>query len=212
MHFSALLIILDIDNGLRPLASGNVTPEQDVNLAEGPVLHLRDEHPREESTDEGSASPDVAALATQVPLVAVQHVAGKEDAGNVDQVVSTTSNTCCQRSETDGWCLTNDDPGCRCRSQTEEHRDNQAKGCLCVARCGAEANRSGDAECDQEDAVDGLTVNVDGSAAEVCGEDPRQHDHEPLEGGGSKAECEGGVVSHTGLWNFVRISSDCTGG
>ena len=40
-----LLIILNTDFSLGPLASRDVTPEQDVDLSERPVLHLRNEEP-----------------------------------------------------------------------------------------------------------------------------------------------------------------------
>lgn len=84
--------------------------EQDVNLTEGSVLHLRNEEPRHNRAEKGGASPDIATLAAQVPLVRVEHVAGKEDARNVDQVVGTSSDTCCQRPKTNGGCLADDDP------------------------------------------------------------------------------------------------------
>ena len=47
--------------------------------------------------------------------------------------------------------------------------------------------------------VDRLTIDVDGAAAEVCCEDPREHDHDPLEGRSDETKCKCGVVSHASL-------------
>ena len=105
-----LLIVINIDRCPLPFASLNTTLEQNVNLTEGSVLHLRNPDPRQDGTNQGGASPDVAALAAQVPLIGVEHVAGKEDARNVDQVVCTSSDTGCQWSETNRRCLTDDNP------------------------------------------------------------------------------------------------------
>lgn len=87
-----------------------MTPEQNVDLTEGSVLHLWNPDPRHGGAEKGGTSPDVAALAAQVPFISVEHVAGKEDARNIDQVVGTSSNTGCQWPETNGRCLADDDP------------------------------------------------------------------------------------------------------
>jgi hypothetical protein len=87
-----------------------MTAEQDIDLSERPILHFRNEHPRQDGAEEGGAGPDVAALAAQVPLVAVQHVAGEEDAGDVDQVVGAAADAGGERSEADGGRLADDDP------------------------------------------------------------------------------------------------------
>jgi hypothetical protein len=105
-----LLIVVDIDDRLLPFASRDTTLEQNVDLTEGPVLHLWNPDPSHDGADKGGASPDVAALAAQVPLISVEHVAGKEDARNIDQVVGTSSDTGCEWPETNGRCLADDDP------------------------------------------------------------------------------------------------------
>ena len=87
-----------------------MTVEQNIDLTERPMLHLWNKHPRHGSAKKGGASPDVAALAAQTPLIIVQHVACKEDARNVDNVVGTSSDTGCQWPETYGRCLADDDP------------------------------------------------------------------------------------------------------
>jgi hypothetical protein len=87
-----------------------MTAEQDIDLSEGSVLHLRDEHPRQDGAEERGAGPDVAALAAQVPLVAVQHVAGEEDAGDVDQVVGAATDAGGEGPEADGGRFADDDP------------------------------------------------------------------------------------------------------
>jgi hypothetical protein len=105
-----LIIILNIDNSLGPLARRHMTVEQDINLTERSVLHLRDEHPGQDGTEESGAGPDVTALAAQVPLVAVQHVAGEENAGDVDQVVGAAADAGGERPEADGGRFADDDP------------------------------------------------------------------------------------------------------
>lgn len=122
-----LLIVLDIDDRLLPLASLNLSLKQNVDFAEGSVLHLWNPNPSHESADKGGGCPDVAALAAQVPLISVEHVAGKEDAGNIDQVVGTSSDTGCQRPETRGRCLADDDPRSRRGSYAEQDGDDQTK-------------------------------------------------------------------------------------
>jgi len=87
-----------------------MTVEQDVNLTEGPMLHLWNPHPSHGGANKGGAGPDVAALAAQVPLIGVEHIAGKEDARNIDQVIGTSSDTGCQWPKTNGRCLADDDP------------------------------------------------------------------------------------------------------
>lgn len=97
-----LLVVFDIDDRLLPFASRDTTLEQNVDLTERPVLHLWNPDPSHDSTDQGGASPDVTALAAQVPFISVEHVAGKEDARNIDQVVGTSSDTGGQWPETNG--------------------------------------------------------------------------------------------------------------
>ena len=105
-----LLIIADIDDRLLPFSSLDTTPEHNVDLTEGSVLHFWNPEPGQGSADKGGTSPDVATLATQIPLISVEHVAGKEDARNIDHIVSTSSNTGCQWPETNGRCLADDNP------------------------------------------------------------------------------------------------------
>lgn len=135
-----LVIIIDIDDSLLPLAGRDPTLEQNIDLTEGSVLHLRDPNVRHDGAEEGSAGPDVSRLAADVPLVVVEHVTGEEDAGNVDQVVGATPNTSCQWSETHGRGLTDDDPGGGGGTQAETDGDDQAERGLCVAGGGALAN------------------------------------------------------------------------
>jgi hypothetical protein len=61
-----LLIIVNIDDSLGPLACWNLAVEQDVDLAVRSVLHLRQEEVCENEAEETSATPDVTALATEV--------------------------------------------------------------------------------------------------------------------------------------------------
>ena len=58
-----LLIIVDVDNSPLPLASRDMTIEQDVDFAEGSTLHFWYVEVREDEADETSRGPDVAAPA-----------------------------------------------------------------------------------------------------------------------------------------------------
>lgn len=122
-----LLVVVEFDDGVLPFASLDLSLEQNVDLTEGSVLHLRNELPRHDGAEKGGASPDIATLAADVPLIRVEHVAGKEDARNVDHVVGTSPNTCCQWPETNGRCLADNDPGGRGGSQAEQNGDDQAE-------------------------------------------------------------------------------------
>ena len=86
---------MDVDDCLRPFASLDTTLEQNVDLTEGPVPHLWNPDPRHNGADQCRASPNIATLAAQIPLISVEHVAGEENARDIDQVVGTSSNTGC---------------------------------------------------------------------------------------------------------------------
>ena len=59
-----LLIIIDIDLGLLPLACRDLALEHDVNLAVRSALHLRKEEVCSDETGETGTTPDVTTLAT----------------------------------------------------------------------------------------------------------------------------------------------------
>lgn len=61
-----LVVILDIDDRLLPLASRHLAVEQDVNLTVRPALHLRQVEVGHHEAEETGAAPDVAALSAKV--------------------------------------------------------------------------------------------------------------------------------------------------
>jgi hypothetical protein len=61
-----LVVVLDIDNRLLPLASGHLAVEQDVDLTVRPALHLGQVEVGHEEADETGTSPHVTALAAEV--------------------------------------------------------------------------------------------------------------------------------------------------
>jgi hypothetical protein len=121
-----LLVSCNVNFGLGPLAGRNLALEQNVNLTVGAALHLRQEKVCQHEAEETSTTPDVTALATEVGLllyvsnsndcrsrksyIRVKHVAREENAGNVDHVVGSASNTSSQRPKTNRRGLSNDDP------------------------------------------------------------------------------------------------------
>ena len=61
-----LVIILNIDDRLLPLASGHLAVEQDVDLTVGPALHLGKVEVGHDEAEKTGATPNVAALAAKV--------------------------------------------------------------------------------------------------------------------------------------------------
>lgn len=67
--YGRLLVGLDVDNGLGPLAGRDLALEQNVNLTVRAALHLRNEEVGHDETEETSAAPNVTALAAEVCLL-----------------------------------------------------------------------------------------------------------------------------------------------
>jgi hypothetical protein len=61
-----LVVVLDIDDRLLPLASRHLTVEQDVDLTVRPALHLGQVEKGHNEAEETGATPHVAALAAKV--------------------------------------------------------------------------------------------------------------------------------------------------
>lgn len=135
----------------------------------------------------------------------VEHVAGEEDTGDVDEVVSSTANTSGKRTKADGGGLSNDDPRGGSGTKGEENGDEKTEGSLrvgdgCLDRFIAVVrDRGSDTESDEEDDSDCLTTNIDLTAGEVCHEDPGEHDHDSLKCRGDEAQGESHSIGHTGL-------------
>lgn len=64
-----LLVSVELDDSLLPLAGRNLALEEDVDLTVRTTLHLRQEEVRHNETEETSASPDVTALSAEVGLL-----------------------------------------------------------------------------------------------------------------------------------------------
>lgn len=61
-----LVVVLDIDDRLLPLASRHLAVEQDVDLTVRSALHLGQVEEGHDEAEETSATPNVAALAAKV--------------------------------------------------------------------------------------------------------------------------------------------------
>ena len=61
-----LVVILDIDDRLLPLASGHLAVEQDVDLTVRPALHLGQVEEGHDEAEETGATPHVTTLAAKV--------------------------------------------------------------------------------------------------------------------------------------------------
>jgi hypothetical protein len=66
-----LLIVLNINDSLLPLASWNTTLEHDVNLTIRSTLHLRKAEVGNDQTTESSSAPNVTTLATNCIMLAM---------------------------------------------------------------------------------------------------------------------------------------------
>ena len=106
----SLLVVVDVDLRLLPLAGGDFATEHDIDLAVRAILHLGELEVGDDQAAEASGTPDVTALAAEVGTVGVEHVRGQEDAGDLDDVVGCTADSGGQGTETDGGGLTDNDP------------------------------------------------------------------------------------------------------
>ena len=98
---SILLVIVDVDLGLLPLAGRDLTVEHDVNLAVRAVLHLWQLEVGDNQAAETGGAPDVTTLAAEVCTIGVEHVRGDEYAGDLHDVVGGATNSGGQGTETD---------------------------------------------------------------------------------------------------------------
>lgn len=64
-----LLVVVDVDDRLLPLAGRDMALEQDVDLAVGAALHLWQTPPGNDKTDECRGAPDVPTLAANYSIV-----------------------------------------------------------------------------------------------------------------------------------------------
>jgi hypothetical protein len=127
-----LLVVLSVDDGIFPLASGYVAVEQDIDLSVGASLHLWDVEVGENQAEECRASPDVAAFSAEVcalyelllsvidrhasmrrtvrTYLWIEHVARQENTWDVYQVVATSPDACGEGPEPNGRGFSYDDP------------------------------------------------------------------------------------------------------
>ena len=66
---TGLLVVVDVDGHLLPLAGRDAAVEHDVDLAVRAALHLRQAKVRDDQTEKAGTAPDVAALATDCRIV-----------------------------------------------------------------------------------------------------------------------------------------------
>lgn len=193
------LVILDV-NDCRPELPGRHLPvEQDVRLAVGAVLELRQEEEGHHPADHGCAAPDVAALAREVPTRRVEQLRGEVDHGDLGDVVGGATHGGAQGAEAHRGRLGDD--GVRDGSQGagEDEGDEDSQHRLRVVGRRALRDRGADAEDEEQDDVGGCAPEVDGSAAEPGGERPGEGVGDELETRVDQVELEGTIGSDTGL-------------
>jgi len=72
----ALLVILNVNNGRLKLPSSDLAIEQDVAFTVRAVLEFRKKEEGHHPADASGTSPDVTALACEVPSCWVEHLRG----------------------------------------------------------------------------------------------------------------------------------------
>jgi hypothetical protein len=89
----ALLVVFDVEDGRLELPGGNLVVEQNVDLTVRAVLELRKEEVGHHPADASGTSPDVTALACEIPSGRVEHLRGQIDHGDLRDIVGGTTDT-----------------------------------------------------------------------------------------------------------------------
>lgn len=88
-----LLVIFNVNNGRLELPRRNTTIEQDVTLAIGAMLELREKEEGCYPADTSSTPPYVSALSCKIPTCWVEQLRSQIDHWNLRDVVSSSANT-----------------------------------------------------------------------------------------------------------------------
>jgi hypothetical protein len=70
-----LLVVVDVDDRLLPLASRDLPSEHDVDLAVRAICHLRKLEVGNNQTSQAGGAPDVTTFSTKISAYRVEHVA-----------------------------------------------------------------------------------------------------------------------------------------
>ena len=100
-HRNALIVVLDVNDGRLELPGGNSAVEQDVDFTVRAVLELRKEEEGRDPADASGTSPDVTALACEIPSGRIEHPRGQIDHGDLCDIVAGTTDTGAQSAKTD---------------------------------------------------------------------------------------------------------------
>jgi hypothetical protein len=194
-----LLVLSDINDGRLELPSGNPTVEQDIEFTVGATLKFRKAEVRGDEADTGCASPDVTALASQVPAGRVEHLRREEDHGDLGNVVGGATNTGAQSTETNGRGLGDDGVGDGSEGSSVHEGDDDTETGLGIVGLNVLGNRRADTEEEEQGDVCGCAPQVDSSAAEPSGKRPRETVGYQLEAGVDQVKFEGEVSRHSSL-------------
>lgn len=203
------MVILNINDRLLELPSRHLAVEENIQLAITPPLELGQTEVRADETDRRSATPNISALACQIPAGRVQHLTGQVDHGDFGDVVCASSDAGGEGAESHGARLGDDGVGDGTEGAGVDEGDEDAEDGLGVV-CGATLGDGGaDAEEDEEGEVDGGAVEEDGATAGDVGEGDGAHGGYELEARVDEAELEGEVglrgVSQSTLWEVLVL-------
>ena len=96
-----LFVVLNINDGRLELSGGNSPIEQNVSLTVRTMLKLRKEEVSHDPADACSTTPDIAALACNVPSGWVEQLGGQIDHRNLSDIIGGTADACAQSAKTD---------------------------------------------------------------------------------------------------------------
>jgi hypothetical protein len=194
-----LLVLPDINDSGLELPGGNLTVEQDIEFTVGAALELRKAEVRGHEADTGCASPDVTALASQIPAGGVEHLRREEDHGDLGNVVGGATHTGAQSTEANGRRLGDDGVGDGSEGSGVHEGDDDAETGLGVVGIDVLGDRRADTEEEEQGDVCRCAPQVDSSAAEPGGQRPRETVGHQLEAGVDQVEFEREVSRHSSL-------------
>lgn len=196
---TSLLVVLDIDDSRLELPGRDLAVEQDVRLTVRAVLELGKAKVGRHEADDGGATPDVAALAREVPARGVEQLRGEVDHGDLGDVVGGAADAGAEGAEAHGGGLGDDGVGDGAEGAGVHERDEDAEDGLGVVGRRVLLDRRTDAEDEEKGDVGDGAPEVDGSTAEPRCEEQGSNVGDELKARIDQVELEGTAGIDTGL-------------
>jgi len=172
-HRHGLLVVLEVNDSRPELPGRNLALEQDVGFAVRAVLEFRKEEVGDEPADNRGTSPDVTALACEVPPSRIKHLRSQIDHRDLGNIVGGTADTGAQSAETNRGRLSNGGICDRSESTGKNEGDDDAETSLGVIRRSVRCDGGANTEKHEENDIGYCAPEVDGPATEPGGKEPR---------------------------------------